>query len=114
MLRLQGNKVHEMIVAKGYQSDTEFAKRNGFVQSTFAGWISGRRGIKREQLDRLARILFVPVCEICDSTSRKTIQMDEDIKRIRTIFEDMTDDQRTKVISVALALLDGADIGDDL
>lgn len=112
MFKLQGSKVHDLIRARGYQSDTEFANRNGFTQSTLAGWISGRRGIKREQLEKLARILFVPPRDICTETDRKLYQLDEDMKRIRTLFGEMTDEQREAVLIYADDLLSGRSMVD--
>ena len=110
MLKLRGDVVRRLISDAGYRSETEFAARHGFVQSTFAGWISGRRGIKREQLKSIADILNIDMYLICDPVARRLSRMDEDIKTIRELFLTMTDDQRTKVISVALALLDGSEV----
>lgn len=116
MFRLKGAQVRELLEQQG-ESVRSFASKHNIPQSTMQAWILGRRNIKLEQLEMLAAALRANMLTLYDVVPRKRgtlSRTDEDIRTIRELFLTMTDDQRTKVISVALALLDGANIGDDL
>lgn len=111
MFRLKGAHVRELLEQHG-ESVRSFAAKHDIPQSTMQAWILGRRNIKLDQLNMIASALHANVLTIYDVVPRKRgtlSKMDEDVRTIRELFGSMTDDQRNKVISVALALLDGSD-----
>lgn len=114
MYKLRGELVRRLVTGAGYRSETDFAIQHGFQQSTFAGWISGRRGVKKQQLNTIARILGVSSEEIAVSVPRRRSKKETAIKDIKDLFEQMNDDQRARVIAYALGLIDGASSGDEL
>jgi len=112
MLKLKGQHVRALIKQSG-ESVRSFALKNGIAQSTMQAWLLGRRNIKLDQLEELARLLRVDVLSIYDVVprrERRLSRIEEDVRTIRELFASMTDDQRTKTISVALALLDGTEV----
>lgn len=111
MLKLRGSHVRTLI-EQGGDSVRSFSVKHNIPQSTLQAWILGRRNIKLNQLQMLASVLHVDVLDIYDvvPSNRKLNQLDSDIKTIRELFLTMTDEQRTKTISVALALLDGSEV----
>ena len=73
----------------------------------------GHRNIKLEQLEMLAGALRTNMLTLYDVVphKRETLsRTDEDIRAIRELFLTRTDDRRMKMISVALALLDGPEV----
>lgn len=112
MLKLKGQHVRALIEQQG-ESVRSFAFKHRIPQSTMQAWILGRRNIKLDQLNEIAGFLRVDVLEIYDVVPRKKRRLsslEEDVRTIRELFATMTDDQRTKTISVALALLDGSEV----
>ena len=112
MFRLKGAQVRELLEQQG-ESIRLFTSKHNIPQSSMQAWIPGRRNVKLEQLEMPAGALSSNMLILYDTVLRKRGMLsrtDEDIRVIREFFLTMTDDQRTKVNSVALALPDGCEV----
>ena len=104
MIRLKEHTVRAKIAQTGH-SIKSWAESNGFPQGTLSGWVTGRRNIKRDSLDKLAQALHCDPGEISeivweyDNTAGMLLESDRE--EICGIFGNLTKEQRKKIIEFA-------------
>lgn len=104
MIRLKEHTVRAKIAKTGH-SVKSWGEHNGFAQGTLSGWITGRRNIKRDSLEKLAQALNCTPQEISevvweyDNTAGMILESDRE--EICGIFGNLSKEQRKKIIDFA-------------
>ena len=104
MIKLKEHAVRAKIAQTGY-SVKSWGEHYGFAQGTLSGWITGRRNIKRDSLDKLATALKCDPWEISEVIweydSAAGLMLESDREEICGIFGNLSKEQRKKIIDFA-------------